>query len=132
MFLKTLGFKSCTFSYPLTSLASSYLSFSNSSLVNYQIEELIFDRRNLTFLKAVGMTASGSETCKVASDRTERSIARDKPSSAASGGGPDSEELRAQLRASSVKVDLASQQVVKEWAMLSASKPKLVANFRPS
>src|SRR5712671_2341984 len=27
-FLKTLGFKSCTFSYPLTSLASSYLSFS--------------------------------------------------------------------------------------------------------
>ncbi|HWI58285.1 MAG TPA: radical SAM protein, partial [Bacillota bacterium] len=40
-FLTELGFKSCTFSYPLTSLASSYLSFSNSSLVNYQLEELI-------------------------------------------------------------------------------------------
>ena len=45
-FLKTLGFKSCTFSYPLTSLASSYLSFSDSSLVSYTNEELIgvFDK----------------------------------------------------------------------------------------
>src|SRR6266404_4213950 len=40
-FLSELGFKSCTFSYPLTSLASSYLSFSDSSLVNYKTEELI-------------------------------------------------------------------------------------------
>lgn len=40
-FLRELGFKSCTFSYPLTSLASSYLSFSNSSLVSYTTEELI-------------------------------------------------------------------------------------------
>jgi MoaA/NifB/PqqE/SkfB family radical SAM enzyme len=40
-FLETLGFKSCTFSYPLTSLASSYLSFSNSSLVSYTKDELI-------------------------------------------------------------------------------------------
>jgi len=40
-FLTQLGFKSCTFSYPLTSLASSYLSFSDSSLVNYKTEELI-------------------------------------------------------------------------------------------
>lgn len=40
-FLTELGFTSCTFSYPLTSLASSYLSFSDSSLVNYQTEELI-------------------------------------------------------------------------------------------
>jgi MoaA/NifB/PqqE/SkfB family radical SAM enzyme len=40
-FLQTLGFKSCTFSYPLTSLASSYLSFSDSSLVSYKTEELI-------------------------------------------------------------------------------------------
>src|SRR6478672_2133718 len=40
-FLAQLGFKSCTFSYPLTSLASSYLSFSDSSLVNYKTEELI-------------------------------------------------------------------------------------------
>jgi MoaA/NifB/PqqE/SkfB family radical SAM enzyme len=40
-FLTRLGFRSCTFSYPLTNLASSYLSFSDSSLVNYQTEELI-------------------------------------------------------------------------------------------
>ena len=40
-FLTELGFTSCTFSYPLTSLASSYLSFSDSSLVSYQTEELI-------------------------------------------------------------------------------------------
>jgi MoaA/NifB/PqqE/SkfB family radical SAM enzyme len=40
-FLTELGFNSCTFSYPLTSLASSYLSFSDSSLVNYTTEELI-------------------------------------------------------------------------------------------
>jgi len=40
-FLESLGFKSCTFSYPLTSLASSYLSFSESGLVSYTKEELI-------------------------------------------------------------------------------------------
>lgn len=40
-FLLELGFKSCTFSYPLTNLASSYLSFSDSNLVNYQTDELI-------------------------------------------------------------------------------------------
>jgi MoaA/NifB/PqqE/SkfB family radical SAM enzyme len=40
-FLKELGFRSCTFSYPLTSLASSYLSFSDSSLVSYKTDELI-------------------------------------------------------------------------------------------
>jgi MoaA/NifB/PqqE/SkfB family radical SAM enzyme len=40
-FLKSLGFKSCTFSYPLTSLESSYLSFSESNLVNYTTDELI-------------------------------------------------------------------------------------------
>jgi MoaA/NifB/PqqE/SkfB family radical SAM enzyme len=40
-FLETLGFTSCTFSYPLTSLASSYLSFSDSGLVNYSKDELI-------------------------------------------------------------------------------------------
>ena len=40
-FLRALGFKSCTFSYPLTSLASSYLSFSDSKLVNYETAELI-------------------------------------------------------------------------------------------
>src|SRR5215475_11740618 len=40
-FLRELGFGSCTFSYPLTSLASSYLSFSDSTLVNYQPEELL-------------------------------------------------------------------------------------------
>ncbi len=40
-FLAELGFQSCTFSYPLSSLASSYLSFSDSSLVSYRTEELI-------------------------------------------------------------------------------------------
>ncbi len=40
-FLAELGFRSCTFSYPLSSLASSYLSFSDSSLVSYRTEELI-------------------------------------------------------------------------------------------
>lgn len=40
-FLRTLGFESCTFSYPLSSLASSYLSFSESSLVSYTTDELI-------------------------------------------------------------------------------------------
>jgi MoaA/NifB/PqqE/SkfB family radical SAM enzyme len=40
-FLQTLGFSSCTFSYPLTSLESSYLSFSDSKLVSYSTEELI-------------------------------------------------------------------------------------------
>jgi MoaA/NifB/PqqE/SkfB family radical SAM enzyme len=40
-FLQTLGFSSCTFSYPLTSLESSYPSFSDSKLVSYSTEELI-------------------------------------------------------------------------------------------
>ena len=40
-FLRQLGFSNCTFSYPLTHLASSYLSFSGSALVNYRREELI-------------------------------------------------------------------------------------------
>src|SRR5438876_1380210 len=40
-FLTELGFTSCTFSYPLTSLASSYLSFSDSTLVNYRTDELV-------------------------------------------------------------------------------------------
>jgi len=40
-FLRTLGFSSCTFSYPLTRLESSYLSFSDSKLVSYSTEELI-------------------------------------------------------------------------------------------
>jgi len=40
-FLTELGFQSCTFSYPLSSLASSYLSFSDSSLVSYKTEELV-------------------------------------------------------------------------------------------
>src|SRR5258708_5417144 len=40
-FLTQLGFRSCTFSYPLTNLASRYLSFSDSSLVSYKTEELI-------------------------------------------------------------------------------------------
>jgi MoaA/NifB/PqqE/SkfB family radical SAM enzyme len=40
-FLRSLGFESCTFSYPLTTLSSSYLSFSDSNLVSFTTEELI-------------------------------------------------------------------------------------------
>ena len=40
-FRSELGYKSCTFSYPLSSLASSYLSFSDSTLVSYQTDDLI-------------------------------------------------------------------------------------------
>jgi MoaA/NifB/PqqE/SkfB family radical SAM enzyme len=40
-FLESLGFKSCTFSYPLTSLQSSYLSFSDGGLVNFNNTELL-------------------------------------------------------------------------------------------
>jgi MoaA/NifB/PqqE/SkfB family radical SAM enzyme len=40
-FLENLGFRSCTFSYPLTSLASTYLSFSASGLVNFTKDELL-------------------------------------------------------------------------------------------
>jgi MoaA/NifB/PqqE/SkfB family radical SAM enzyme len=40
-FLSEMGFSSVTFSYPLTSLPSSYLSFSESSLVAYSNDELL-------------------------------------------------------------------------------------------
>ena len=40
-FLESLGFKSCTFSYPLTALGSTYLSFSDSKLVAYTRDELL-------------------------------------------------------------------------------------------
>jgi MoaA/NifB/PqqE/SkfB family radical SAM enzyme len=45
-FLKEMGFDSCTFSYPLTTLESSYLSFRDSKLVSYSTGELIevFDK----------------------------------------------------------------------------------------
>jgi MoaA/NifB/PqqE/SkfB family radical SAM enzyme len=50
-FLEELGFKSCTFSYPLTSLASSYLSFSDSALVNYRTDELVAVFENIKRMK---------------------------------------------------------------------------------
>jgi MoaA/NifB/PqqE/SkfB family radical SAM enzyme len=53
-FLRSLGFASCTFSYPLTSLASSYLSFSDSALVNYNTEELIGVFESIKQMKARG------------------------------------------------------------------------------
>jgi MoaA/NifB/PqqE/SkfB family radical SAM enzyme len=40
-FLRELGFTNCTFSYPLTTLNSSYLSFSGSNLVSYGTDELV-------------------------------------------------------------------------------------------
>jgi MoaA/NifB/PqqE/SkfB family radical SAM enzyme len=51
-FLRSMGFASCTFSYPLTSLASSYLSFSDSSLVSYKTDELIGVFENIKQMKA--------------------------------------------------------------------------------
>jgi MoaA/NifB/PqqE/SkfB family radical SAM enzyme len=50
-FLRTLGFTSCTFSYPLTTLSSSYLSFSDSNLVSYRTEELIDVFENIKQMK---------------------------------------------------------------------------------
>ncbi len=45
-FLESLGFHHCTFSYPLTRLESSYLSFSDGGLVTFSREELweVFER----------------------------------------------------------------------------------------
>lgn len=40
-FLGSLGFTSCTFSYPLTQLQSSYLSFSDGGLVSFSPDELV-------------------------------------------------------------------------------------------
>jgi MoaA/NifB/PqqE/SkfB family radical SAM enzyme len=40
-FLRSLGFPAVTFSYPLVSLASSYLGFRDSELVTYSREELL-------------------------------------------------------------------------------------------
>jgi hypothetical protein len=42
----SLGFPTCTSSHPLTALGSTYLSFSNSGLVNYTRDELlgVFER----------------------------------------------------------------------------------------
>jgi MoaA/NifB/PqqE/SkfB family radical SAM enzyme len=40
-FLTSLGFRAVTFSYPLASLASSYLGFRDSKLVTYSPEELL-------------------------------------------------------------------------------------------
>lgn len=51
-FLQSLGFESCTFSYPLSTLASSYLSFSDSKLVSYTADELLEVFEKLKQLKA--------------------------------------------------------------------------------
>jgi MoaA/NifB/PqqE/SkfB family radical SAM enzyme len=53
-FLDTLGFRSCTFSYPLTSLGSSYLSFSNSQLVSYRTDQLLEVFEQIKRLKQTG------------------------------------------------------------------------------
>lgn len=39
-FLSSLGFDSVTFSYPLTTLASNYLGYADSNLVDYTVDEL--------------------------------------------------------------------------------------------
>jgi MoaA/NifB/PqqE/SkfB family radical SAM enzyme len=53
-FLTDLGFRSCTFSYPLTALGSSYLSFSDSRLVSYRTDELIEAFEQIMQLKKTG------------------------------------------------------------------------------
>jgi len=53
-FLRELGFATCTFSYPLTTLKSSYLSFSSSNLVTYTDEELIGVFEKIKALKQHG------------------------------------------------------------------------------
>ncbi len=50
-FLESLSFTSCTFSYPLTNLASSYLSFSDSGLVNFNNTELLALFENIKRMK---------------------------------------------------------------------------------
>ncbi|GAA6614622.1 radical SAM protein [Scytonema sp. NUACC26] len=50
-FLKSLGFDSVTFSYPLTTLASSYLGYAESHLVEYTVEELLERFENVKALK---------------------------------------------------------------------------------
>lgn len=51
-FLGEMGFTSCTFSYPLNALNSSYLSFSDSSLVSYKRDELIGVFEKIKTMKA--------------------------------------------------------------------------------
>jgi len=64
-FLKSLGFKGVTFSYPLTKLDSNHLSFSDSDLVNYSDAELLQAFEQVKALKkrfqVVNPTASLSE-----------------------------------------------------------------------
>ena len=50
-FLKDLGFETCTFSYPLTNLKSSYLSFSDGGLVNFNNDELLQVFENIKKMK---------------------------------------------------------------------------------
>lgn len=50
-FLRELGFSSCTFSYPLTDLKSSYLSFSDGGLVRFTPDELWQVFENIRELK---------------------------------------------------------------------------------
>lgn len=56
-FLRHLGFDRCTFSYPLTTLGSSYLSCSESDLVAYSKEELIQVFEEVKELKRTGAIA---------------------------------------------------------------------------
>lgn len=50
-FLRELGFGSCTFSYPLTALGSSYLSYSHSPLVAFTPDELFAEFEKIKQLK---------------------------------------------------------------------------------
>ncbi|MCX8107731.1 MAG: radical SAM protein [Verrucomicrobiae bacterium] len=56
-FLRGLGFDRCTFSYPLTTLGSSYLSCSKSELVAYSKDELLRAFEEVKKLKRGGEIA---------------------------------------------------------------------------
>jgi len=64
-FLRSLGFDNVTFSYPLTTLGSSFLGHANSSLVSYTAEELlhVFDevKKLKRHMHVVNPTASLEE-----------------------------------------------------------------------
>jgi len=64
-FLRSLGFKAVTFSYPLTKLHSNFLSFSDSDLVSYSEAELLQGFEQIKALKkrfpVVNPTASVEE-----------------------------------------------------------------------
>lgn len=75
-FLQSLGFESVTFSYPLTTLGSSFLGHADSALVNYAPEELhqAFEevKRLKRHMHVVNPTASLEEMQRFLRDEPQR------------------------------------------------------------